>query len=497
VSPKLLVAKDKIKRWYRSPLTFVREVFGVEPDAWQRDVLEALPTNFRIAMKACKGPGKTCLLAWIIWWFLVTRPYPKIVATSITSDNLGDGLWTEMAKWQRHSSMLTELFEWTKTRIFLKKSPEEWWVSARTWPRNGSRDAQADTLAGLHADYLLFVLDEAGGIPDAVMAAAEAGLANARGGGGKEAFIIIAGNPTHLEGPLFRASTSDREQWHVTEITGDPDDPKRSPRISVEWANEQIKKYGRDNPWVLVNVFGRFPPSSINTLLGPEDVRDAQKRYYREHEIQHAGRIVGVDVAREGDDLSVIFPRQGQQAFKPMAMRNASSLHGAGMVARLWKKWDADACFVDGTGGFGAGWLDQLQHLQFTPIGIHFAGKANDEQYANKRAEMWFLMSQWILDGGALPDVPELVSELSVPTYTFKGDKFIIEPKDLVKARLMRSPDYGDGLALTFAQPVARRSKEEAVRRVMVTPNMGAGADARRSYDPFARANLRLKGRRR
>lgn len=489
------LARDKTKRWRRNPLAFVRELFEVEPDEWQKDVLLAFPHSPRLAMKACKGPGKTCVLAWLIWNFLLTRPYPKIVATSITGDNLSDGLWTELAKWQRHAPMLQSLFEWTKTRIFLKRAPEEWWISARTWPRNGTRDAQADTLAGLHADYLLFLLDEAGGIPDAVMAAAEAGLANARGGGGKEAHIVIAGNPTHLEGPLYRASTSEREMWHVTEITSDPDDPKRTPRVSKEWAREQIKKYGRDNPWVLVNVFGRFPPSSINTLLGPEDVRDAMKRFYREHEFQHAARVLGVDVAREGDDRSVIFPRQGQQAFPPIEMRNASSIHGAGMVARHWKQWGADACFVDGTGGFGSGWVDQLTELNFKPVSIHFAGKANDPQYANKRAEMWFVCAQWIKDGGALPDVPELVAELSTPTYTFKGDQFIIEPKELVKDRLMRSPDYADGLALTFAQPVARPSREEAVAKVLVTPHMGSAPS--RDFHPLSRNYMRRRARRR
>lgn len=493
-----IAAREKLKRWWASPLTFVREVFKVEPDAWQRRVLLALPHNPRIAMKACKGPGKTCVLAWIVWWFLVTRPYPKIVATSITGDNLSDGLWTELAKWQRHSPMLLELYEWNRTRIFLKAKPNEWWISARTWPRNGSRDAQADTLAGLHADYLLFVLDEAGGIPDAVMAAAEAGLANARGGGGKEAFIIIAGNPTHLSGPLYRASTTERDMWHVTEITSDPDDPERTPRVSEQWAREQIKKYGRDNPWVLVNVFGRFPPSSINTLLGPEDVRDAMRRFYHEHEFAHAARVLGVDVAREGDDLSVIFPRQGPQALPPKVMRNANSIHGAGMVARAWKRWPADACFIDGTGGFGAGWADQIQQLNFTPVLVHFAGKAADIQYANKRAEMWFLCAEWIKAGGALPDVPELVAELSVPTYTFKGDQFLIEPKELVKERLKRSPDYADALALTFAQPVARPSVDQASQRLLVAPTMGGGLSERRErFNPFARDRLAANRKRR
>lgn len=478
-----LAAVDTIVMWRRDPAQFVRDQFGVEPDAWQADVLTACVTNMRVAMKSCKGPGKTTCLAWIIWWFMATRPRPKIAATSITSDNLSDCLWTELAKWQVRSPLLSREFEWRKQRIERKATPEEWWCSARTWPRTGDTNAQADTLAGLHADYLLFVLDEAGGIPDAVMAAAEAGLANARTGGGKEAMIVIAGNPTHVSGPLYRACAKERDLWHVTEITSDPDDPKRAPRVDIEWAREQIKKYGRNNPWVLVNVFGQFPPSSFNTLLGPDDIKEAQDRFLRKHEIEHAARVLGVDVAREGDDASVIFPRQGRVAFPPMEMRGASSLTGAGAVGRKWKDWGADACFIDNTGGFGAGWIDQLVAMNHRPVGIHFASAANSARYVNKRAEMWFEMAEWVKSGGALPECSELVAELTEPQYFFHKDQFQMEDKKQIKARLGRSPDFADALALTFAQPVAKPSPLEVQARLFGEPV----ATARRGYKPYER----------
>lgn len=476
-------ARSTLRRWKRDPVAFVRECLGVEPDAWQADVLAAAGRGcMRIAMKACKGPGKTTVLAWLVWWFLSTRPYPKIICTSITGDNLSDGLWTELAKWQRHSELLTRAFEWQSTAVVSRRHPEEWYCKARTWPRTGNTNQQADTLAGKHADYMMFVLDEVGGIPDAVMAAAEAGLANANGGGGKEAFIVIAGNPTHTTGPLWRACQSERDMWHVTEITSDPDDPKRTPRVSVDWAREQIKKYGRDNPWVLVNVFGKFPPSSFNTLLSPDDVREAMDRYPRKHDIEHSPRVLGVDVAREGDDRSVMFPRQGRVAFPPETWRNVNSIQGAGAVARKWRDWKADGCFVDNTGGFGGGWLDQLEHLGFTPVGVHFSGAPHDGRYYNKRAEMWFEMSEWIKSGGALPDVPELVAELTEPTYTFRNDKLLLEDKDQIKDRLGRSPDYADGLALTFAEPLAKPDPVEVLERLHGEP-VGY---SRRGYNPLS-----------
>lgn len=470
-------AADRIRLWREKPHVFVREVFGVIPDAWQDDVLEMFPTSPRLAMKACKGPGKTAILSWLCWNFLLTRPRPKVAAVSISAENLADGLWTEMAKWQGRSPLLRAAFTWTKTRIFCNEAPEEWWMSARTWPKSADSNAQADTLAGLHADYLLFVIDEAGGVPDAVMAAAEAGLANTTGS--NEAHIVIAGNPTHLQGPLYRACTTERSLWHVVEITSDPDDPKRTPRVSAEWARQQIQKYGRDNPWVLVNVFGKFPPSSLNALIGPDEVRAAMQRHHREEDYRGAAMILGVDVAREGDDKSVVFPRQGIVALPPTAMRNVDSIQGAGKVTRIWAELEADGCFVDNTGGFGAGWIDQLRVLHRNPVPIHFAGKASSLQFVNKRAEMLWMACEWVKEGGALPDIPELVEEMTAHTYFFRGDQIQIEEKEQIKAKIGRSPDYFDGLGLTFAHPVIRSAGSRTRDH------------DRRTYDPFAHLKRR------
>lgn len=450
--PSDAFAAATFARWRERPDVMVRELFGVEPDAWQAEVLAAFPSSPRMAMRACKGPGKTAVLAWLVWNFLLTRPHPKVAATSISGDNLADNLWTELAKWRNASPVLQAAFEWTKTRIFARQHPETWWCSARTWSRSADSQQQADTLAGLHADYLLFILDESGGIPDSVMVAAEAGLAS-----GIESHIVQAGNPTMLEGPLYRASVTDRADWHVVEITGDPDDPKRSPRVSVDWARKQIRTYGKDDPWVLVNVFGRFPPASINSLIGPDDVQQSMKRHYRVEQYGSDAMILGVDVAREGDDRSVIWPRQGVASWHPKVLRNMDGPVGAGYVAKEWRDRKADACFLDGTGGWATSWHDSLRGLQFTPVSVNFSGKPTDGMYFNKRSEMLFACCKWVKDGGALPDEPELIAELCTPTYSFKGDKMIIEPKEAIKARLGRSPDMADALALTFAYPVHKQ----------------------------------------
>jgi hypothetical protein len=460
------LAIEKLRTWRLRPDVFVREVFGVTPDPWQDEILKAFPSNQRIAMAACKGPGKTCVLAWLMWNFMLTRPNPKIAATSITGDNLSDGLWTEIAVWMNKSKMLKEKFTWTKTRVFANDAPETWFMSARPWSRSGNAAEQGNTLAGLHADYILFVLDESGGIPDAVMVAADAALSSCI-----EGHIVQAGNPTHLSGPLYRACTSERRLWHVIEISSAPDDPNRTPRVSVQWAQEQIDKYGRDNPWVLINVFGQFPPSSLNSLISLDEVKEATQRYYRPQEYSMFARVLGCDVAAEGGDSSVIFPRQGPVAFTPVQYRNINGTEGADLVARKWVEWDAHACFIDNTGGFGSSWLDNLRRLGYAPIGVHFSEKSLNPKYFNKRTEMIFDCVEWIKNGGAIPNIPELVAAITQTTYTHKGEKMIIEPKDLLKVRLGYSPDHFDSLALTFASPVSAATERAGTGRHQINYN--------------------------
>lgn len=485
-------AQLQIKRWREDANTFA-EYVGLIPDAWQRKFFRALSSRekvtMRIALKACKGPGKTAVLAIAIWWFMVCwaerGEHPKGAATSITGDNLKSNLWPELAKWMNRSEFLKVAFEWTATRIRSREHPETWFFDARTWPKSADPAAQADTLAGLHAKFLMFVLDESGGIPAAVMATAEAGLANEHLGWAK---ILQAGNPTHLEGPLYDASVTHRHLWTVYEITADPDDPDRTPRISVEWARQQIEMYGRDNPWVLVNVFGQFPPSSLNSLIGPEEVRAAMKRHshLKRVEYAHMQKRLGVDVARFGDDRTVLVPRQGLIMHKPIIMRGVRTTDIAARVMLAKRNWDTDVELVDDTGHWGHGVIDNLLVAGHSPVAIQFHAPAIDPRYANRRAEGWLEMVDWIKRGGALYNIPELVAELTTPTYTFKGGKMILEDKDQVKDRLGRSPDIADALALTFMLPDAPKdiwTREHTILERLA--EQGAGGRMLSDWDPL------------
>jgi phage terminase large subunit len=345
-------AQAKLREWRENPVRFMRDVFRVEPDAWQARMLTAFPKERRLVASACKGPGKTALMSWLGWNFLLTRPHCKVPCTSITGPNLNDGLWAEFAKWQAKSPLLQRAFQWSKTRIFAKDHPETWWASARTWAQDADPTQQANTLAGLHEDYLLFLIDEVSDIPDGVVSAAEAALTS-----GIETKLVMMGNPTRTEGPLYRAVTSDRAMWHVTKITGDPLDPERSPRIDKDEAQRQIDKYGRDSYVVRVNILGEFPERQADKLLDVSDVDAAMQRTLTLPAFEHEPRVIGADIARFGDDSTIFAPRQGRMLMPVRELRGLDTVAVAEELIRSIEKWDADAAFVDG-GGVGAGVVD-------------------------------------------------------------------------------------------------------------------------------------------
>lgn len=472
--PKSEAARQQLLVWRADPVRFAHDVLGFTPDRWQEIVLRAVVKDRRVAMIACKGPGKSALLAVIIWWWMLTRRHAQVVCTSISRENLRDGLWKELSFWFSKSKVLQAAFEFGKERIEAKGSPEEranWWVSARGWAQDADQHSQAATLAGLHGPAMMYVGDEAGDYPPGVLAAADAVLANVNDA--NEGRVIVAGNPTSTAGPLYAISTHNRKLWHVTHITGDPDDPLRSSRIDIKWARETIEQYGRENPYVLVNIFGKFPPTGMNQLIGPDLVREAMTRAPRPPDYMYSQKRLGIDVARFGDDSTVICPRQGLVCFPPIVLRGADTNEVAGRVMNVKHKWGSELEAIDGTGGYGAGVVDALIQAGYSPIEKNFAGKSQDPVFFNARTEMWWRMVEWIKRGGALPDDPELARDLTVPMYAHKGGKIQLEEKEQIKKRLGYSPDRADALALTFAIPEAPGTRDSATGAIRPDNEIG------------------------
>ena len=429
-------------------------------------------------------------MAWLIWHSMLFED-ANIAAISNSGANVRNNLWKELAFWRDKSPMLKHAFQMTATRIYApstdtKDYQRTWFCEMRTWSKTADDAAVAQTIQGLHADHVAVFLDESGGMPDGLMVAAEGILANKRPGDGKRACIIQAGNPTMLRGPLYRAATAERSWWKVIEITGDPQSPLRTPRVSIEWCQQQIDKRGREHPWVLVNVMGKFPPASFNALIGPDELSACIGRHLVTSSFDREAKVIGVDVARYGDDETVIWPRQGLAAFEPLSLRNAHPDDVAGQITMLMDNWGGcDAVMVDCTGGFGDGVVDSLARIGITAIRVQFAGKPIKVNFYNKRAEMYWTMTEWMKRGSAIAPgehAQKLIEEMTLTEYTFSGDKILLDDKDIIKDKLHRSPDYADALACTFAFPVQPKERD-----ILAGSFQGSVTKAICEYDPLER----------
>lgn len=473
---------DILLEWLEHPAEMVRDLFSIEPYEWQVRVLEDFPHHPRQALAAAKGVGKTAVLAWLAWNFLLTRgPECKAKAVSVTGKNLKDNFWAEMAVWLNRSPVLSDQFTWGSERISHKRFPDTWFMAAASFQASANVQELGTTLAGLWAPHVLFLLDEAGEIPVPIVRTAEAALQR----DGTEGHILVAGNTTSREGTLYDCVILHRTMWKTYEVTGDPDDPQRSPVINLEKAREQIRIHGRDNPWIQINLLAKFPAAGLNQLVSADIVRACIGRHIHLKAYDWAPRIFGGDVALFGDDLSVGFPRQGLTAFVPLVLRQQDPLQVAGHWMDYCQKWGADSVQIDATGGYGAGTIAAMRSFGASVSEVQFAGKPRDPKFFNVRSEITWLLAEWFKTEPSIPECPEIVEEISRVQYSYKGDKILIEPKEMLKARIGRSPDHMDALACTFAYPVAPRS--ETMRQMFAFDVNANVSKSKCDYDPISR----------
>jgi len=224
-----------------------------------------------------------------------------------------------------------------------------------------------------------------------------------------------------------------------------------------------------------------FSAAGDDQLIALADTEDAAQRVYQKAHVGFAPVVLGIDPARFGDDRSVVFRRQGKQGFKPIVYRGIDNMDLAARVANLIEEHNPDAVFCDA--GAGSGVIDRLRQLSYDVIEIPFGGKATKpEQYINRRTEMWWLMKQWIEEGGAIPNDTALKQELATPIYWYDNvGRRVLESKDQIKKRLQGagSPDLADALALTFALPVAKKEIED------IYTKRRKKATGKADYDPY------------
>jgi hypothetical protein len=444
---------DDLTKFYDDPLGFVLYAFnwGVGelaefdgPDKWQRGVLEDIgkklksdpDINIRDATASGHGIGKTALTSWLILWAMSTRARLTGVVTANTMGQLQTKTWRELALW--HKRLINRhWFRWAATKFCHVKEPEDWYVSAVP---NSEHNSEA--FAGLHGRYKIIIFDEASAIPDKIFEVTEGAMTDPR------SMWFLFGNPTKNTGRFKECFTSDK-RWTHRHV-----DSRTAKMTNKKELQDWIDAYGIDSDFVRVRILGQFPRFGAMQFI-PTDIVERAMLTDADFEAWCLTPIViGVDVARYGDDKSCIAIRQGRKLHEIRKFREKNTMQIAAEVVAAMKDYDgAAAVFVDGI-GVGAGVVDRLQMLGYPVIEVNGGSTAFDETlFFNKTAEMWYRMREWIKGGDLPPKDSELRLALIGREYYYdEKERIRLERKADMKKRGLASPDEADALAHTFAE---------------------------------------------
>lgn len=459
------------------------------PDKWQTKTLlrigELMQENAatgaptRILRRSGNEVGKTALIAWVIQFFLSTRPNCAGVATANTKTQLESKTWREVKRW--HDIVINKhWFEWTATRYACVSNKPGWGISAIPWTKE-----RAQAFAGTHEKQgVLFVFDEgsiiANEIYDVVDPSMDAG-----------SLWLVFGNPTHNTGRFHESAVGRlRHRWDSDQI--DARDSAISNKVKIQ---QWIEDYGISSDYVKVHVLGEFPSASSLQFIPSDLVNAAAARRVHPHQYDRVARIMGIDVARFGDDQSVILKRTGGVVFDIQRYRGLDDLAVASHAAHAARQFNPDAIFVDGTGGYGGGVISRLKEMGFPVLEVQFANSSPSPEYANKRAYIWGQMKEW-LKWGSIPNDEDLKADLIGPEYGFKivggREAILLEAKEDMKSRGLASPDAGDALACTFSEPVLSEY-ERSVTGVHGIKDAGVGGHNTITQDIIQKARNRMR----
>jgi hypothetical protein len=431
------------------------------PRRWQADQLDRIGkhlrnpatrfTPYREAIASGHGIGKSADIAMVIGWALDTCDDCRIVFTANTEGQLRTKTMPEIAKW-RGLSITRHWFKATATALMstAPNSANSWRADATPWSENNT-----EAFAGLHnqGKRIVLIFDEASKIAPKVWEVAEGALTDEN----TEIIWLAFGNPTQATGRFRECFGRDRARWITSQI-----DSRTVEGVNTAYLDELVSTYGEDSDIVRVRVRGLFPNAASMQFISQSLVDGARSREVAT--IATDPLVMGVDVARFGDDSSTIYFRKGRNARirDPERHSGLDTMQLAGRVAELQRTTRADMVFVD-EGGVGAGVVDRLRQLGVPVVGVQFGGKplgavtlGEGVKVANRRAEMWAIMREW-LAGGAIPDDQQLADDMTGIEYGYdRNDAILLEKKEHMKARGLASPDDADGLALTFAMPVVK-----------------------------------------
>lgn len=415
------------------------------------------PILYQGAVASGRGIGKSAVVAWLNLWMMSCHVGSTSINTANTEDQLKSKTWAELGKWHTLAinshwfdkmALSLKPMPWLESALKeqLKVDTGYYYAQAQLWS-----EEKPDSFAGVH-NYVgvLLIFDEASGIPKPIWSVSEGFFTEPT----LYRFWLTFSNPRRNTGSFFECFHSMRNFWKRRNI-----DSREVEGTDKAILTQIIEKYGEDSDEARIEVKGQFPRQGDKQFISREVIENAKQRDLQED--NHAALIMGVDPARFGDDSTVIRFRQGRnaRAIPPITMKHQDNMAVANKVAELINQYNPDAVCIDA--GNGTGIIDRLKERGYRVHEVWFGSKSEDEEWANKRTELWARMRDW-LGGGCIDGSQELSDDLAGPEYKFQGssDKLRLETKEEMKARGLSSPDHGDALACTFAVKVARRDSK-------------------------------------
>jgi hypothetical protein len=416
---------------------------------------------------------KTFLAARLAAWWLDTHPPGTafVVTTAPTFEQVRAILWREIGRAHGKGKLPGHL---TQT---------EWWMGGEL-VAFGRKPADTDPAAfqGIHARYVLVILDEAAGVARELWDAASSLISN------EESRILAIGNPDD-PGSYFASVCKPGSGWYVVGIdafqspnfTGEdvPDDLRKL-LVSPVWVEERAEEWGTDSPLYIAKVRGQFPDSTTDSVVPLSWVRACQ-RDPLSPELQAAWSRatpveLGVDVGAGGDH-TVIYARLGARAQLVWRGQTPDSMEVAGRVIEAIRATGATKVKVDVV-GIGWGVEGRLQELrrqgihraEIVPVNVG-ATASDPSRFPRLRDQVWWDVGRELsrTQGWDLRAVDDAtIGQLIAPKYApDSSGRVKVEPKDETKARLGRSPDDADALLLAFYAPVVPETDPDFVHNVV------------------------------
>lgn len=455
--------------WRDSPLLYVRQRFGVEPTFQQRAMLNAIaPYGAKVTVRSGHGVGKTSTASWIIFWHIETHDYAKIPCTAPSAHQLRDILWSELTKWRRAADAyalaqglhpylaLSRLFHLTTDRLY-DPTAKDTEALART-----AKKENPDAIQGFHADHLLYVIDEASGVPEEIFEAAEGALST------PGARVLMLGNATRTSGTFYGSHHQSRGDYTALHFRS-----QDSPLVAPEYRDRLVRKWGEGSNVVRVRADGDFPTQADDVLISLELPELCLRR---EHVAGTGPRKLGVDPARFGADRTTLVLRQGRVVEQVKIYAKQDTMVTVGCIVAVLDAWHVDEIDVDVI-GLGAGVYDRLAELKRQGrirCAVVAVNVSNDPPALPVQGEprprllrdfLWLEMARWLREEApifAMEDRQtgeDLAGELASVMYKLDSDGcIVVESKDAMKKRLGHSPDLADGLGCTFMAPMEKRA---------------------------------------